>query len=60
MFVAAGVATMDGDLGFGDMKMVGEQLDKGLVGGAINWLFSEVNGEFCDVLRICHDKRAAF
>ena len=54
------MTTTDGDLGFGNLKIVGEQPNKGLIGSAISRLFSEVNGEFCDVLRIRNDERSTF
>ena len=59
MCVAAGVTAADDDLGFGDPKMVGEQLDEGLVGGAVNRFFSEVDRQFRGVCRIRQYERTA-
>ena len=59
LFVAAGVTAADDDLGFGDPKMVGEHLDKRLIGGAINRFFSEVDRQFRGVCRIGQYERAA-
>ena len=59
LFVAAGVTAADDDLGFGDPEMVGEQLDEGLVGGAVNRFFSEVDRQFRGVCRIRQYERTA-
>lgn len=60
MFVAAGVAAADDDLSLGDPKMVGEHLDEGLIGGAINRFFPEIDRQFRGVCRIGQYERTAF
>ena len=59
LFVAAGVAAADDDLRLGDPKMVGEYLDEGLIGGAINRFFSEIDRQFRGVYRIGQYERTA-
>ena len=60
MFVAAGVAATDDDLSFGDPKMVGKQLNEGLVGSAINRFFSEVDRQLRGIYGVDKYERAAF
>lgn len=58
MFVAAGVAAADDNLSLGDPKMVGEHLDKRLIGDTINRFFPEVDRQFRGVCRIGQYERA--
>ena len=59
LFVAAGVAAADDDLSLGDPKMVGEHLDEGLISGAINRFFPEIDRQFRGVCRIGQYERTA-
>lgn len=53
------MAAADDDLSLGDPKMVGEHLDKSLIGSAVNRFFSEVDRQFRGVCRIRQYERTA-